>query len=185
MDQAPSGSALPDLSTILLSANDGVVLWEIGENGRILRAAEDYQLQIEFQVTALDPQQVLRSASLDIAGATIGSKGNSHAELLMDLVDGDGASLGSLSVSESSTVRRLIDVQDIHGPNQWTARLQINASGGSGTGTLVLTDFETSFATVAIPEPSTIILVGIIIGSGVLVFRGGRPDRSLHVDALA
>ncbi len=103
----------------------------------------------------------------------------------MDLMDRDGASLGSLSVIESSTARRLIDIQDIRGPNHWTARLQIDASGGSGTGTLVLTDFETSFATVAIPEPSTIILVGISVGSGVLVFRRARPNPRLHVDPLA
>jgi hypothetical protein len=177
MEQAPSGSAIPDLATILLTADGRSLLWEIGEDRRILRAGEDYQLGIKFQATAMVSQQVLMSATLDIAGATIGTKGDANAQLVMDLLDNVGASLGSLSVVEASTGRHLIDTQDIRGSNQWMGRLQISAFGGTGTAALVLTDLETSFTTAAIPEPCSLTL-GTSAGLLWLAISPSRRTRS-------
>jgi hypothetical protein len=177
MVQAPTGSAVPNLAEILLTANGASLLWEIDEDRRILRAGDNYELGIKFQATALIPQQVLASARLDIAGATIGTKGDANAQLVMELLDNEGAPLGSLSVVEASAGRHLIDTEDIRGSNQWMARLQIRASGGTGTAALVLTDLETSFATEAIPEPCSLTLGGISAGLLSIVAWTYRPIR--------
>ncbi len=156
-DPPPSGSAIPDVTQIVLSATDDSLAWQIGEDVRILRAAEQYEIGVKFRVTALDGSHVLNSATLDIAGATIGTKGDATAQLTMDVLDVAGNPLGSLSVIESSTHRDLVSTQALNGSSEWLARLRINASGGSGTAALVLTDIQTSFVTVEIPEPSAVV----------------------------
>jgi hypothetical protein len=171
LDQMPSGTAAPNLAQIVLTVDHGSLLWEIGADRRILRAAEDYQLGIKFQVTAPVSQQVLTSATLDIAGATIGTKGDADAQLAMEILNNDGSSLGSLSVVEASGGRHLIDIQNLRGPSQWMARLQIRAFGGTGTAALVLTDVQTSFTTIAIPGPCTLAYPAISAGLLALVAR--------------
>jgi hypothetical protein len=165
-DPPPSGSAIPDLMQIVLSVADELLLWQIGEDRRILRAAEQYEFGVKFRVTALDPGHVLTSAMLDIAGATIGTKGDANAQLTMDVLDIGGNPLGSLSAIESSTHRDLVSTQALNGSSEWLARLRINASGGSGTAALVLTDIQTSFVTAEIPEPSAIVCgcCGVLLG---------------------
>jgi hypothetical protein len=171
---SPSGTAIPDLSKIQLTANDSALLWQIGEDRRILRAGENYQLAVQFEATTFAPQHILSSATLDIAGATLGTRGDASAEIIMDILD-DGATLGSLTVREATTGRQLIDTAIIRGSNQWFGQLQIQADGGSGTAALVFTDFETSFNTVEVPEPPTLVIATIwIAGSSCLTGRRFR-----------
>jgi hypothetical protein len=153
-DPPPSGSAIPDVTQIVLSVAGELLLWQTGHGRRILRAADQYEFGVKFRVTALDPGHALASATLDIAGATIGTKDDANAQLTMDVLDIGGNPLGSLSVIESSTQRDLVSTQELNGSREWLARLSINGSGSSGTAALVLTDVQTSFVAAGIPEPS-------------------------------
>jgi hypothetical protein len=75
----------------------------------------------------------------------------------MEIFDGTNA-IGSLTTTESPDVHRLLDMQAITGPSEWTVRVQIRANGGSGSAALVLTDFTTSFGVAVVPEPSACVM---------------------------
>lgn len=174
LDPIPSGTAIPDLSGIVLTTIgnelEEALLLQIDDGSRVLRMGERYDFGIQFHAQGILPSTILTSAALDIAGATVGTRGDAEAGVTMQLFDSGGI-FSSLSVTESVLERQLIDRMQVLGPSDWIVRVRVSADGGTRAAVLVLTDFTMAFGVAIVPEPSTLAL-------GVFAFVALLSGRS-------
>lgn len=158
-----SGSSLPGISSLRIAAHsDGTTAWltyTVPTNYRVLTDSEAIHLDIAFLASHADPLVELSTVLLDAQGATFGTAGSGVVEVTSRVFDGS-AELAAVTVGDyPGPLDDLYQESSVQGVNRWDVQLAIAASPGPDSGSAaVLSDFQLSFGTIRVPEPTSAAL---------------------------